>query len=76
MENEEMLMTMTLEARMVTMVTPEAREMRKTGDASSWKGFNASHGHINLVFLFLPYSLLNLHLCLYALVLFLACLAL
>ena len=35
-----------------------------------FKGFNASHGHINLVFSFRPSSLLNLHLYLYALVSF------
>ena len=33
-ENEEILMTVTLEARMVTMVTLEAREMKKMVDAS------------------------------------------
>ena len=38
-------MTITVEARMVTMVTPEAREMKKTGDASSWKGFKLSQTH-------------------------------
>ena len=52
-ENEEMLMTVTLEAMtvtmvtleamMVTMLTLEAREMTKTGDATSCKGFNTSH---------------------------------
>ena len=41
-ENEGMLMTVTLEARMVTMVTLEARAMTKTGDASSWKRFKLS----------------------------------
>ena len=41
-ENEDMLMTVTLEARTVTMITLEARAMTKTGDASSWKGFKLS----------------------------------
>ena len=44
-ENEDMLMTVTLEARTVTMITLEARAMTKTGDASSWKGFKLSRTH-------------------------------
>ena len=38
-EHNGMLMTITLEARTVMMVTLEARAMTKTGDASNWKGF-------------------------------------
>ena len=34
-ENEGLLMTVTLEAKTVAMVALEAREMRKTGHASS-----------------------------------------
>ena len=47
-ENEGMFMTVTLEARMVMMVTLGARAMTKTGDASSWKGFKLSQTHITL----------------------------
>ena len=36
-ENEGMLMTITLDARTVTMVTLEARAVTKASDASNWK---------------------------------------
>mgnify|MGYP007105620849 CR=1 FL=1 len=44
-ENEGMLMMVTLEPMTVTMVTLEARAMTKMGNASSWKGFKLSRTH-------------------------------
>ena len=44
--NYDIEMTRKIEKEgMLMMVTLEAREMTKTGDASSWKGFKLSRTH-------------------------------